>query len=123
MLDEMGYNLVGTEGTHDYFSKRGIRIMALQKPPSESENSVTTWIKEGKIDLVINIADGSTKSAVDEITAGYLMRRNAVDFGISLITNIKCAVMLCEGLYRNKTLPCKSSEEFVSSNQMQGSLK
>jgi carbamoyl-phosphate synthase/aspartate carbamoyltransferase len=50
---------------------------------------VIGWIKDRKIDLVINIAEGSTKSAADEITSGYIMRRTAVDFGVSLITNIK----------------------------------
>ncbi len=61
----------------------------LSKPPNEGPNSVIAWIKQRKIDLVINIADGSTKSGVDEITSGYLMRRTTVDFGVSLITNIK----------------------------------
>lgn len=45
------------------------------------------WIKERKIDLVINIPEGSTRG--DEVTSGYLMRRAAVDFGTSLLTNIK----------------------------------
>ena len=109
----MGYNLVGTAGTAEYYSKNGVGMLTLAKPPCEGPESVIAWIRQKKIDLVINIADGSTKSAVDEITAGYLMRRTAVDFGASLITNIKCAVMFVEALHRNKTLPCKSSEEYV----------
>ena len=49
--------------------------------------SIEDWIKERKIDLVINIPEGSTRG--DEVTSGYLMRRAAVDFGTSLLTNIK----------------------------------
>ena len=49
--------------------------------------SVVEWIRTKCIDLVINIPEGSTRS--DEVTAGYLMRRTAVDFGCSLLTNIK----------------------------------
>merc|ERR1711871_1460353 len=113
MLEGLGFCLAGTEGTADYFSDRGIAIKRLSKPPAENEESVIKWIKSGKIDLVINIADGSMKR--DEITAGYLMRRAAVDYGASLVTNVKCAIMLCEGLHRNFSLPCKSSEEFVGS--------
>jgi hypothetical protein len=30
------------------------------------------------------------------------MRRSAVDFGVPLVTNIKCAVMLVEALARHK---------------------
>lgn len=88
-LQEMGYNLVGTEGTAEFFKQHGVRISVLSKPPDEGPDSVIAWIKQRKIDLVINIADGSTKSAADEITSGYIMRRTAVDYGASLITNIK----------------------------------
>ena len=66
---------------------------SLHKPPHElssSENGepgVLDWIRSKRIDLVINIPEGTTKT--DEVTAGYLMRRAAVDFGASLLTNIK----------------------------------
>jgi hypothetical protein len=38
----------------------------------------------------------------DEITSGYLMRRTAVDFGVGLITNVKCAALLVDSLMRQK---------------------
>ena len=113
MLQELGFQLVGTQGTAEYFSSKGVSMMTIARPPDEGPSSVVTWIKERKIDLVINIADGSTKSAAEEITAGYLMRRTAVDFGVSLITNIKCAVMFCEALHKKRVLPCKSVEDFI----------
>jgi carbamoyl-phosphate synthase large subunit len=63
-------------------------MVSLEKPPSEDENSVAQWIRNRKIDLVINIPPEGT-SRKDEVTAGYLMRRLAVDFGASLLTNQK----------------------------------
>lgn len=51
------------------------------------QGAVLDWIRAQRIDLVINIPEGSTRG--DEITSGYLMRRTAVDFGCSLLTNIK----------------------------------
>jgi hypothetical protein len=57
-------------------------------------------VKSGLIDLVINISEGSTRK--DEVTAGYIMRRAAVDFDVSLVTNVKCAIMLAECLERGK---------------------
>ena len=113
MLHELGYTLAGTQGTADYYSSKGIPMISLAKPPDEGADSVVYWIKERKIDLVINIADGSSKSATEESTSGYLMRRAAVDFGVSLITNVKCAVMFCEALHKKRTLPCKSAEQFT----------
>ncbi len=70
---------------------------SLHKPPHElssSENEgpgVLDWIRSKRIDLVINIPEGTTKT--DEVTAGYLMRRAAVDFGASLLTNIKYGLL------------------------------
>ena len=45
-------------------------------------------------DLVINIPEGTVR--IDEVSAGYLMRRAAVDFGTSLLTNIKLDTILIE---------------------------
>lgn len=75
--------------------------------------SAISWIRQQKIDLVINIPEGTTRR--DEVTAGYLIRRAAVDYGASLLTNIKCAVLFCEAIERNKVLPCKSSCSYISS--------
>lgn len=51
------------------------------------QGAVLEWIRSKQVDLVINIPEGTTRT--DEITAGYRMRRTAVDFGCSLLTNIK----------------------------------
>ena len=75
------------------------------------KSSALTWIKEQRVDLLINIPEGSTQT--DEISAGYMMRRAAVDFGCALLTNLKCASMFAEAMSRNKPLPCKSAEEFI----------
>ena len=115
---EMGFQLMGTPGTAEYYSQFGIAMISKQKPEllstdttNANDDSVLKWIKAKSIDLVINIPEGTTRS--DEVSAGYLMRRAAVDYGTSLLTNIKCAVLFCEALHRNKALPCKSSEEFI----------
>ena len=66
--------------------KGGARVLALHE------------IKAGKIDLVVNISDGTVRK--DEITSGYLIRRASVDFGTSLVTNVKCAIALVDCLER-----------------------
>ncbi len=91
MLQSMGYQLAATPGTAEYFQQHGItNILVLTKPDNEfdqGDNTVLKLIKDQSIDLVINIAEGTTRS--DEVTAGYRMRRAAVDYGASLLTNIK----------------------------------
>ena len=121
-LVSLGYQLCGTPGTADYYNSHGVNIKSLSKPSTETvidpgtirvgdDDTVLSWIYDKRVDLVINIPEGSSKR--DEISSGYLMRRAAVDFGTSLLTNIKCAVLFCDALHRNKALPCRSIEEFV----------
>lgn len=104
-LLSMGFSIAATPGTADYYISRSGReqvangwdlsilanITVLEKPsnynPSDDKQHVLDWIKQKKIDLVINIPEGTTRG--DEVTDGYLMRRAAVDFGTSLLTNIK----------------------------------
>ena len=125
LLHEMGYQLACTPGTAEYYSPLGLPVKSLNKPGDgdaskdgngDDKDTVLKWIREKKIDLVINIPEGTTRT--DEISAGYLMRRTAVDFGTSLLTNMKCAELFCEALHRNKLLPCKSSEEFIGLSQV-----
>lgn len=107
ILSKLGYKLMATPGTAKFFREHGISIVAVTKPIDEDDFSQcnTTGalsalkvIHDGKIDLVINVSEGSSRK--DDITSGYLIRRAAVDFGVSLITNVKCAVKLVECLDR-----------------------
>jgi len=68
---------------------------------NKTTSSALQAIKENKVDLLINISEGTNMR--DEITAGYVMRRAAVDFGCSLITNVKCAIKLIECIDRGLT--------------------
>ena len=65
-------------------------------------------IKAGKIDLVINIPEGSRKDTV--ISDGYLLRRTTVDFGVSLLTNVKVAKLLVESERKHRDMAAKGSE-------------
>jgi len=96
------YKLYGTPGTSKYYKdKYNIDLKLVTKPEHEGDDDPGTAlheIKEGNIDLVINVSDGTGRK--DELTAGYVMRRASVDFGTSLITNVKCAVELVTCLER-----------------------
>jgi carbamoyl-phosphate synthase/aspartate carbamoyltransferase len=102
-LVKMGkYKLYGTPGTAEYYKEHyNVEMAVVSKPDSESDDAPGTAlheIKAGKIDLVVNISDGTIKK--DEISQGYLIRRCSVDFGTSLITNVKCAIELVQCLER-----------------------
>jgi MGS-like domain len=100
---KLGYKLYATPGTAAYYEEHhDIKtIIVVQKPSSESDDAEGTAIhavKQGIIDLAINVSEGTTRK--DEITSGYLIRRAVVDFGVSLITDLKCAVKFAECLDR-----------------------
>lgn len=95
-LIEMGYKICATPGTAEYYKERGFdSIVSLDKSldaanTASESNTVLNWIRQRRIDLVINVPEGTSgPTKHDEVTAGYLMRRAAVDYGCSLITNIK----------------------------------
>ena len=123
MLDKLGFKLCGTPGTVKFFKEHyGLDLKKVTKPvdkdddadcPKTGDPSALSEIKEGDVELVINISEGTTRK--DEITSGYLIRRAAVDFGISLVTNVKCAVWLVKSMERGfDNFKAKSISEFYS---------
>merc|ERR1711897_84456 len=60
------------------------------KPTVKREPNVLTLLQGGKLDLVINVPDSMDSQA---LTDGFEIRRQAVDSGTSLITDIKTAVL------------------------------
>jgi carbamoyl-phosphate synthase large subunit len=88
MLEEKGLPIYATGGTHDFFIKNGIRSTLLHWPGDPQSPNTMEFLKEKKIDLVVNIPkDLST----DELDNDYRIRRSAVDFNIPLITNARLA--------------------------------
>jgi carbamoyl-phosphate synthase/aspartate carbamoyltransferase len=94
-LCKLGYSLFGTLGTAQSLRDEGVEITTLHKPSSGKKPNSKEYLSNNKIDLVINVADGFR---TENISEGYLIRRAAVDFGVGLITNLKCAIMLVKAL-------------------------
>lgn len=96
------YKIYATPGTAQYYKDHhNIDLIVVQKSNDEDDDGPGTAvneIKQGNIDLVINVSDGTGRR--DEISSGYLIRRASVDFGSSLITNVKCAIELVVCLER-----------------------
>lgn len=87
-LVDKGYNLYATAGTREFLAKNGIKATTLHWPDENKKPNTIDYIKERKIDLVINIPKNLSKSELDN---DYLIRRSAVDYNISLITNARLA--------------------------------
>ncbi|KAF9243141.1 carbamoyl-phosphate synthase [Melanogaster broomeanus] len=65
--------------------------------PTTDKRLLREVFDEYEIQSVINLANGRGKGKEDE---DYVARRNAVDFGLPLLNNAKCAVLWVEALRR-----------------------
>jgi carbamoyl-phosphate synthase large subunit len=95
-------NLYATKGTADFMSTNGIDTKVLHWPLENKKPNTMDFLREKKIDLIINIPKNYQE---EELTNDYLIRRQAVNFGIPLITNIQLAQRFDE------SISCKRSDE------------
>ena len=112
LLKAKGYNIFSTEGTHKFFTENGIENMLLHWPDEEDRQPNTIgFLKERKIDLVINIPKNYTKR---ELKNGYLIRRSSIDYNIPLITNARVASAFIYSIckYNIEDISIKSWDEY-----------
>jgi len=112
MLRDRGYNIFATEGTSRFFTENGVENTHLYWPDQEGQSPNTiTFIKEKRLDLVINIPKNYTKR---ELSNGYAIRRNAIDFNVPLITNARVASAFIYGVckYNIEDITIKSWDEY-----------
>ena len=121
-LVRLQYNLFATGGTHEYLTQHDVPTTLLHKPLTETSPNVKEYLKEGKIDLVINVQADADAGRDDYVqTNGFVIRRTAVDFGVSLIINIKNAVLFCSALDKHINehqgkFACQELTEFYRSD-------
>ncbi len=111
LLSDMGVIIFATGGTHDFLAKHDVPSLKLNWPLDEEKPGVVEYLKEGKIDLVINIPKNYNE---DELTNDYTIRRAAVDYAVPLITNRQVAMRLFEALSKTDvdSLKIKSWDEY-----------
>ena len=88
LLDNHGYEIFATPGTGDFLRGNGIPATILHWPDEKINPNVTEYIRNGLIDLVINIPKNLTQG---ELKNDYTIRRDAIDFNVPLITNARLA--------------------------------
>ena len=112
MLKEKGYNIFATEGTQRFLTDNGVESTLLHWPDEEDRHPNTIeYIKEKKLDLVINIPKNYTKT---ELKNGYKIRRNSIDFNIPLITNARVASAFIHAIckYKIEDITIKRWDEY-----------
>jgi carbamoyl-phosphate synthase large subunit len=101
-LDEQGWSLYSTAGTHQFLTKNGIGSYFVCKASENVEPNIQSLIAHRKVDLIINIP---TANKINTQTDGYVIRRMAVDHHIPLITNLQIAQIMLQCLINFKGKP------------------
>jgi carbamoyl-phosphate synthase large subunit len=111
MLQQKGYTIYATEGTHKFLSNNNIPSIQVYRPDEEGKPNALDLIHTKQIDLVINIPKNLTEG---ELSNGYKIRRGAIDFNIPLFTNSRLASAFIHAfcdIDMNK-IPIKSWDEY-----------
>ena len=111
LLQDKGYHLYATKGTAEFLKQNGVTAEVLHWPDSAEKPNTLDYIKEKKIDLVINIPKNLS---ADELNNDYAIRRGAIDFNVPLITNARLASAFINAFCRidRKDINIKSWNEY-----------
>ncbi len=111
MLMKFGIKFYATRGTAKFMQSNGIPTEILHWPLEKRQPNTIDFIKDGKIDLVINIPKNYQEQ---ELTNDYMIRRTAVDYNVPLITNRQFAMRFAEAVSRVSPgdLQIKSWDEY-----------
>jgi hypothetical protein len=98
-LHDMGFQLFATKGTFEILKtdEALADCISVYKASHKREPNALTLLRDGKIDLVINVPDSMDSQAM---TDGFELRRAAIDSAVPLITDIKTAILTTLSLHR-----------------------
>ena len=95
---QLGYEIYATRGTAQTFLQAGIPVRTINKLEQPSPN-LMDLILEHELDLIIDIPSQGAEHAGD----GFLIRRNAIETGVHVLTSLDTARALAESLRRAGT--------------------
>ncbi len=88
-----GYKIFATRGTAKYFTENGVPCVKVNKLEQEAP-TLLDLILDHKIDLVIDIPETGALRSHD----GFLIRRNAIETGVNVLTAVDTANALITSL-------------------------
>jgi carbamoyl-phosphate synthase large subunit len=97
-FEEMGFKIYATEHTAEVLQAAGINSISVLSKVKESGGAnpnILDYLQNQKIDLVINVPMANKqRNYSDVLTDGYIIRRQAVEFNVPVITNLELASAL-----------------------------
>ncbi|MGG5358477.1 carbamoyl-phosphate synthase large subunit [Enterococcus sp. DIV0240a] len=88
-FSEIGYSLLGTKNTAEFFRQNGLVAETVAKiSETTDQKNVVELIREGKAQVVVNTIDKDRGRASKD---GFIIRREAVEHGTPLFTSLDTA--------------------------------
>lgn len=89
MLNNKGYKIYATSGTHQFLNDNGIPAIRVYWPSqADMQPQALDLLHRKEIDLVVNIPKNLSST---ELSNGYKIRRAAIDLNVPLLTNARLA--------------------------------
>ena len=87
---DLGFNIEATSGTAYYLKENGIRTR-IRKKLSEGSEEILDSLREGHVTYVVNTMNPSKQETT---TDGFMIRRVAVDNGVTVFTSLDTVAIL-----------------------------
>jgi len=121
LLQQIGFKLYATGKTCDFFKANGLDVTCVHKIYEGKLPDARSTIVGRKVDLVINtseLPDVGVKRFKKQVSDGYAIRRDAIDHGIPLITNLQNACLFVEALalMKGKDFEIKSWSDYLDNS-------
>lgn len=98
-LKKLGYTIYATEGTAKYMNEQGIEVFKVNKLDQPSPNFMDVILTH-EIDLVIDTPTQANEKGTD----GFLIRRNAIETGVTCLTSLDTASAYLTCLENEETM-------------------
>jgi len=111
MLNEVGFHIIATKGTADYFAKNGIKVEVINKV-MEGSPHIVDRLKENGVNLLINTTEG-----LKSIEDSFSIRRTALIYKVPYTTTATGArqiVKAIKKLREDSGLEVKSLQDYFS---------
>lgn len=86
---KIGYNLIATKGTADYFVQQGLCVQLVSKIEQKEEKNILDVIRKREVQVAINTMDKNHSKTKSQ--DGFYIRRASVEHGIPLFTSLDTA--------------------------------
>lgn len=94
-----GSVLYATKNTHEYLKKHGVLTSLVHKISDVNQSPNIGDLMRNKVfDLIINVPTREKIKAGNEFTDGKLIRKGAIETGITLVTDPEVAIMIVDHL-------------------------